>query len=188
MQHTSHLKMSTRRDRQSAPLMLAFRDAHAARDAKTRIDVRNEHGERVIAGRRANGRAPISEAALRKEVARDLETLMNTVALESTEDISGFGNVQRSILNYGLPDIAHMTIDESRVDSLSTKIRAALMTYEPRLVPQTIRATRDQSARLEELKLRFLVFADLRYEPLNVPVEFVADVDIESGGIHIKRL
>ena len=62
--------------------MLAFRDAHAARDAKTKVDVRNEHGERVIAGRRANGRAPISEAALRKEVARDLETLMNTVALE----------------------------------------------------------------------------------------------------------
>ena len=105
--------------------MLAFRDAHAARDAKTKVDMRNEHGERVIAGRRASGRAPISEAALRKEVARDLESLMNTVAFESTEDIAEFGNVQRSILNYGLPDIAHMTIDEARVDSLSAQIRAA---------------------------------------------------------------
>lgn len=168
--------------------MLAFRAAHAARDAKTKVDERNEHGERVIAGRRANGRAPISEAILRREVARDLESLMNTVALESTEDISAFDNVRRSILNYGLPDIAHMTIDESRVDSLSAQIRTILMTYEPRLVPQTIRAARDLTARLDELKLRFLVFADLRSEPLNVPVEFVADVDIESGGIHIKRL
>ena len=111
---------------------------------------------------------------------------MNTVALELTEDISAFDNVRRSILNYGLPDIAHMTIDESRVDSLSAQIRTILMTYEPRLVPQTIRAARDLTARLDELKLRFLVFADLRSEPLNVPVEFVADVDVESGGIHIK--
>ena len=62
--------------------MLAFRVAHAARDAKSKVDLRNEQGERVIAGRRASGRAPISEAILRKEVARDLESLMNTVAFE----------------------------------------------------------------------------------------------------------
>jgi len=53
--------------------MLAFRAAHAARDAKTKVDLRNQHGERIIAGRRAGGRAPVPEAVLRKEVARDLE-------------------------------------------------------------------------------------------------------------------
>ena len=44
------------------------------------------------------------------------------------------------------------------------------------------------SARPEELKLRFVVHADLRCDPLNVPVEFVADVDLDSGGIQINRL
>ena len=29
----------------------------------------------------------------------------------------------------------------------------------------------------EQLKLRFIVNADLRCEPVNVPVEFVADLD-----------
>lgn len=180
--------MSVRKDRQSAPLMFAFRAAHAARDAKIKIDLRNEQGERVIAGRRAGGRAPISEAALRKEVARDLETLMNTVALESTEDLTGLENVRRSVLNYGLPDIARMTLDETRVDGLAAELRSVLMTYEPRLDPRSIQATRDLSVQAEELKLRFVVTADLRCEPLNVPVEFVADVDVESGGIHINRL
>ncbi len=180
--------MSTRKDRQSAPLMFVFRAAHAARDAKTTVDLRNEQGERVIAGRRVGGRAAVSEAILRKEVARDLESLMNTIALESSEDLSGLDSVRRSILNYGLPDIARMTLDESRVDGLSAELRTALMNYEPRLVPASIRATRDMSARAEELKLRFLVTADLRCEPLNVPVEFVADVDVESGGIHVNRL
>jgi len=168
--------------------MLAFRAAHAARDAKIKVDLGKEQGQRVVSGRRASGRTPVSEAVLRKEVSRDLESLMNTIAMESTQDLSGLDNVRRSILNYGLPDITRMTLDETRVDSLSAELRSVLMTYEPRLDPRSIRTSRDLSARTEELKLRFIVTADLRCEPLNVPVEFTADVDVESGGIHINRL
>ena len=168
--------------------MHAFRAANAARDAKTMIDLRTEHGERLIAGRRTSGRTPVSETVLRKEVARDLESLMNTVALESTEDLAGFAQVQNSILNYGFPDIAHRSIDEISVDDLSDEIRAVLTRYEPRLERGSIRAARDMSARADELKLRFVVQADLRCDPLNVPVEFVADVDLDSGGIQINRL
>jgi type VI secretion system protein ImpF len=167
--------------------MYAFREANKARDGKTRIDLR-EQGERVIAGRRVSGRTPVSEADLRKEVAHDLGSLMNTVALESTEDLSGLAQVQRSILNYGFPDIAHRSIDEISVDDLGEEICSVLMRYEPRLDRESIRSARDMSARPEELKLRFLVQADLRCEPLNIPVEFVADVDLDSGGIQVSRL
>jgi type VI secretion system protein ImpF len=182
------MSTSAKKDRLSPPLMLAFRTANAARDAKRKIDLRNEHGERLISGRRVTGRTPISETVLRTEVARDLESLMNTVAFESTEDLAGFPHVQRSILNYGFPDIAHRSIDEISVDDLAGEIRTVLMTYEPRLDRGSIRAVRDTSARVEELKLRFLVHADLQCDPLNIPVEFVADVDLENGGIHINRL
>jgi type VI secretion system protein ImpF len=182
------MSTSTKKDRLSPPLMHAFRAANTARDAKTKIDLRNEHGERLIAGRRVSGRTPVSETMLRKEVARDLESLMNTVAFESTEDLTAFIHVQRSILNYGFPDIAHRSIDEISVDDLSDEICAVLMRYEPRLQRESIRSARDMSARPEELKLRFVVQADLRCDPLNIPVEFVADVDLDSGGIQINRL
>ena len=62
------------------------------------------------------------------------------------------------------------------------------MTFEPRLERGTIRADRDNSVTAEQLKLRFIVQADLHCEPLNVPVEFIADVDLDSGDIHINRL
>jgi type VI secretion system protein ImpF len=182
------MSTSAKKDRLSPPLMLAFRAANVARDAKTKIDLRNEQGERLIAGRRTTGRTPISETMLRREVARDLESLMNTIAFESTEDLAAFPRVQRSILNYGFPDIAHRSIDEISVDDLGAEIRSVLMTYEPRLDRESIRATRDMTARAEELKLRFVVHADLHCNPLNIPVEFVADVDLESGGIQINRL
>jgi type VI secretion system protein ImpF len=168
--------------------MLAFRAAHAARDAKAKIDLRNEYGERLIAGRRASGRTAISEPVLRKEVARDLEALMNTIALESSENLTGFDRVQQSILNYGFPDIAHRSIDEISVDDLASEIRSVLLRYEPRLHKDSIRSTRDMSARSEELKLRFLVRADLRCDPMNIPIEFVADVDLDGGDIQVSRL
>src|SRR5690349_9409620 len=101
-----------RKDRLSPPLMFAFRSAFAARDAKKKTERFDESGERVVTGRRSAGRTPITESQLRREVAVDLEALMNTVALESAEDIEEFDHVRKSILNFGFPDIAHRSIDE----------------------------------------------------------------------------
>ncbi len=168
--------------------MLAFRAAHEARDARKKLNLRDQSGERVIAGRRSTGRYPISETLLRREVSHDLETLLNTIALESTLDMSGRDCVRTSILNYGFPDIANRSIDEVADEELSDALRAALTTYEPRLDRKSIRVRRDTSVGPEQLKLRFIVHTDLKCEPLNVPVEFVAEVDIDSGDIQVNRL
>jgi type VI secretion system protein ImpF len=168
--------------------MYAFRAAHAARDATKKIDLRDEAGERVIAGRRSIARTPISESMLRREVARDLEALMNTIAFESAEDLTGLDQVRKSILNFGLPDITHRTIDEGAVSDVKGEIETALLHFEPRLARDSIRAKRDTSIEPDQLKVRFLVKAELCCEPVNVPVEFVADLEIESGSFQIHRL
>ena len=177
-----------RRDRLSPPLMYAFRSAHAARDATAKIDQRDEAGERIISGRRTAGRSPITEQSLRREVARDLEALMNTVALESSEDLTEFDCVRKSVLNFGLPDIVHRTIDETSADDIKDEIKAALKHFEPRLTPDSVQAVRDKAIDNIELKIRFVVQADLRCEPVNVPVEFIADVDVDGNAIEINRL
>ena len=182
------MAVTSRKDRLSPPLMHAFRSAFAARDAKKKIDLRDESGERIIAGRRSAGRSPITEPQLRREVARDLDALMNTIAFESADDIRDFEYVRKSILNYGLPDIAHRTIEEGSVDDVREEIQQALLNYEPRLVGNSIQASRDMSVKSHELKIRFIVRAELHCEPVNVPVEFVADLDVDVGSIQINRL
>jgi type VI secretion system protein ImpF len=182
------MPLGNRKNRLSPPLMHAFRSAHAERDAQKKLDLRDEAGERLLAGRRLNGRVAITEMTLRREVARELESLMNTIAMESSEDIASFDAVRKSILNYGLPDVAHRTIDEIGVDDIRGEIKSALMRYEPRLLSDTLHVRRDASVDPENLKIRFLVNADLHCEPLNVPVEFIAEVEIESGQIVISRL
>jgi type VI secretion system protein ImpF len=181
--------MSSRRsERLSPPLMHAFRAAHAARDAKKELDLRDEGGDRVIAQRRVTGRSAITESLLRREVARDLADLMNTTNLDSMESLSEHQHVRRSILNYGFPDLAHRTIDEGRIVDISDEITTALIDFEPRLISRSIQSSRDDTVDDAELKIRFVVRADLRCDPVNVAVEFVADVELDSGKIRINRL
>lgn len=170
------------------PLMAAFRDANQVRDAKTKIDERDESGERVIAGRRATGRSVITEAQLQRTVARDLEQLMNTINLDSSLDLDGYALAQTSVINYGFPDVVHRTIDEGSVGDIGYEIQQALSVYETRLIPDSITVRRDTSIDDLELKVRFLVRADLRSDPLNVPVEFVADLDRDTGKISIRKV
>jgi type VI secretion system protein ImpF len=178
----------THKDRLSPPLMHAFRTAHAARDSKTKLDLRDEEGERVIASRRSAKRGAITEPMLRREVAIDLGALMNTIALESTVDLSEHEFVRRSVLNFGLPDIAHRSIDEASVSDITGEIKAALVSHEPRLVAGSITVARDPSVDAKQLKIRFTVRADLFCDPVNVPVEFLADVELDSGKIMINGL
>jgi type VI secretion system protein ImpF len=171
----------------SPPLMHAFRAAREAQDATTRLDLRTEGGERVIAGRRLRPRQAITEQMLRREVARDLDALLNTVAMESTIDMEEAPYVRKSILNFGLPDLASLTIDAVEVKRIPGEIRAALINFEPRLAAASLEIERDLSVDADELKVRFRVRADLTCYPVQVPVEFVADV-IESGKIVVNRL
>lgn len=177
----------SRPSRLSPPLMQVFRTAHEAKDARKTVDQRNEAGERVIAGRRLRARQVITESMLRREVFRDLDALLNTIALDETVDMEHAPHVRKSILNFGLPDIAVHTIDETAVDDIPDEIRTAIINYEPRIAPDSLRVARDKEVDPVELKIRFVIRGELVCHPLHVPVEFVADI-VESGKIVINRL
>jgi type VI secretion system protein ImpF len=166
--------------------MHVFRAAHEAKDARTSVDIRNEAGDRVIASRRLRVRQVITEPVLRREVTRDLDALLNTIALESTVDMRHAEYARKSILNFGLPDVTHRTIDETGVDDIRGEIRTAIINFEPRLAAASIHVERDMSVDPVELKIRFVVRADLTCDPVNVPVEFIADI-VDGGKILINR-
>jgi type VI secretion system protein ImpF len=171
----------------SPPLMHVFRAAHEMADAKKPIDIRNEAGERMLADRRMRPRQVITETVLRREVARDLDALLNAISMEASVDMSGVPHVRRSILNFGLADVSSRTIDGAEIKKIPDEIRTAVINYEPRLAPGSLHIERDKSVDPEELKIRFIVRADLTCHPVHVPVEFVADI-VESGKILVNRL
>jgi type VI secretion system protein ImpF len=178
---------ATRKTPVSPPLMRAFRAAYEAKDATTKIDLRSADGDRILAGRRLRPRQVITEKVLRHEVARDLDALLNTIALESTVEMADAPFARKSILNFGLPDISSLTIDTMEIKRIPEEIRAAVINFEPRLAAASLQIERDLTLDPAELKVRFLVRADLTCYPVQVPVEFVADI-VESGKIVVNRL
>ena len=169
----------SRKDRLSPPLMYAFRSAHAARDATEKLDLRDEAGERDYrrARVRERGRLSPSRAAARGGAGSRIADEYDRARIGRGPDrISN--SVRKSILNFGLPDIAHRTIDEVGVDDIKERdrdgaeeFRTAARARYVSMLPAIPAVDAD------ELKIRFVVQADLRCEPVNVPVEFVADVD-----------
>lgn len=180
----------TKSNRLSAPLMWAFRSAAVMKDSRAGArDMREDAPSPVVAGRKGAAVAAITEPILRREVWRDLEQLLNTVALESTvKEIVEYPHARQSILNFGLPDMSRRSIDEllSNDRAIEREIEAALRTYEPRLLAGSIRVMRDTSIDAASLKVRFIIQADLLCRPVDVPVEFTADVDVSSGRFEVS--
>jgi type VI secretion system protein ImpF len=166
--------------------MFAFREAHRERDARVVPDLRDEQGQRIISGRRAR-KGAVSEGQLREQLALDLNALLNTVNMEAGFDLTEFPKVRESILNYGIPEISNRSIDEHRVADIVDEIRAALILYEPRLLPDTLAVIRDTTVDPHSLNIRFAVSGEMACDPAAVAVEFVADIEIDTGKMRIGK-
>jgi type VI secretion system protein ImpF len=171
--------------------MWVFRSAAEARDAREKPkDKFDGEGQRLVASRGRTA-ASITEPILRREVWRDLDKLLNSVSLESSlPELKAFANARASIINYGLPDIAHRSIDELMANNgaIEQQIATALKTYEPRLVASSIMVKRDDKADMAGLNVRYTINADLSCQPVDIPLEFTADIELGSGKFSIVKL
>jgi type VI secretion system protein ImpF len=191
----------SRQAKLSPPLMFAFRSAGGAvvATASTALPtvadkVVSADVAAVVAApprlpeRRPSIKIAVSEQLMRSEVLKDLAMLVNSIALESTIALDSFPHVRRSILNYGLPDIASRTLEDETVNLIALEFSAALKHFEPRLVPGTIIVERDTTVDAGDLRVRFSVRGDLVCNPVDVPVEFIADVELDSWKIRLERV
>jgi type VI secretion system protein ImpF len=107
---------------------------------------------------------------LERSVARDLECMLNT-RRETLEELSSdFGELRRSLVTYGLPDLTSFSLiaerDRNRIRRILEETIAA---FEPRL--QRVRVALEPP-REHEKGLRFRVDALLRVDPAPAPVTF----------------
>lgn len=169
--------------------MQAFRESFRKRDAAKPMDLRDEVGNRVVAGRRNSQRRMASDQSLRQDLAEDLVSLFNTVNLASSVDLDGLDHVRRSILNYGLDDLSTMTIGSEAVSGVGTGLHDALVAFEPRLVGGSVNVARDtKRSDRHDMKVRFDVKADMHATPVDVPLDFVAELEVDSAKMKISKL
>ncbi len=176
------------KDRLQIPLMFAFRDAHLKRDADKEEDHR-VLGERVVSERSAIRRRGADEALLKRDLAEDLGNLVDTIDLDSAIDLTDRPYVRKSVLNFGLYDLTHVVIDTGAADEVIGNLKRAILQHEPRLSPETLvieAAPIDKHGDVNQ-RIKFKVRAELICKPLDIPIEFVAELDNTSGKVIVSK-
>ena len=131
----------------------------------------------------------LSPLKLRESVRRDLTWLFNTVQLEATDDLDDYQQVQRSTLNYGLPDLAGRTASSIDRAALERLLRRAIWEFEPRLNRNTVkvRIVMDYE-QMSHNAICFLIEGELWAQPLPLRLFLRTEVDLENGEVKVSEL
>ena len=129
----------------------------------------------------------LSVQQLRRFVQRDIAWLFNAPNLQRM--VEGYTEVERSVLNFGLPDLAGFTVSSLDVGALEAAVRTALERYEPRLIRQSIRLRAEVDPdSMSHNTLILHIACELWATP--VPVEMVlrTALDFESGKVSVTEV
>ena len=87
-------------------------------------------------------------AQLRQAVLRDLAWLLNSTRLDAKMDAATFPLARRSVINFGLPALSGETATSIEISDLERGIRQAILDFEPRILPSTLRVEGHRSRRV----------------------------------------
>ena len=126
---------------------------------------------------------------LKKSVLRDLAWLFNCGCLAVTEDLSAYPEVATSVLNYGVEDVAGLSVSSTDIAALQRRIKQSIQNFEPRIIAETLRVTVE--ADREEMSSRALTFTiegQLWAQPLPISLYVSTEMDLETGSTSVKDI
>jgi type VI secretion system protein ImpF len=132
----------------------------------------------------------LSPSKLRESVRRDLAWLFNTTNLMSMRpEIADYPHLPKSVVNFGLPDLAGHTANSIEIPVLERTIREAIWDFEPRLVKNSVKVTilLDEDE-MSHNTMSFTVEAVLWAQPLPLRLFLRSQIDLETGVVAVDEL
>jgi type VI secretion system protein ImpF len=129
----------------------------------------------------------ISASRLRDCVARDISWLLNCVNLGIDDDLAEYPEVARSVVNFGIPDLTGVAVTGIDAKVLQRKIREAILTFEPRLTPNTLRVIVNADLkRMDRQSLTFNIESEMWAQPNPLNLYLKTEVDLETGKFNVS--
>jgi len=131
----------------------------------------------------------ISKAQLRQAVLRDLTWLMNSVQPGLVDPLL-YPRAATSSLNFGLPPLSGSQVSMLHVGALEASIRQAVLDFEPRILPASLRVSAVESVSVLEthnmiqLEIRGLLWA----QPVPLEMLIRTQLDLESGLVVVNEV
>ncbi len=167
--------------------MHVFRAARASGDAR-KGDANYQDGAREVTARSQERRTGTDEGTLRRHLTADLASLMNTINLDAVVPLDDAPYVSKSVINFGFGDMSEMSDSIHAGNQIAQLIRETLIEHEPRLIAETIEINLNREDQETTQRLSFDVSAEMVATPVDVPLDFVAEVDMGAGKIQMTRL
>lgn len=167
--------------------MHVFRAARATGDAR-KEEHHYQDGARALTARSQERRIGTDDATLRRHLTADLASLMNTINLDAVVPLEDAPYVSKSVINFGFGDMSHMSDSIHAGNQIAALIRDTLIAHEPRLIADTIEITLNRAEQDATQRLSFDVSAEMVATPVDIPLDFVAEVDMGAGKIQMTRL
>ena len=132
----------------------------------------------------------LSKARLRAAVLRDLGALMNATRLQASEDLSDWPEVEKSVLNFGLPAFSGATASSIDVDELERALREAILRFEPRILADTLKveAIAQDSVMAWHNVVSCRISGQIWAQPVPLDMLLRTEVDLETGQVSLAEL
>jgi type VI secretion system protein ImpF len=131
----------------------------------------------------------LSPSRLRESVRRDLSWLFNTVNLASTQPLDDYPEVEKSTLNFGLPDLAGRTASSIDKLALERLLRRAVWDFEPRLTRAAVKVKLIVDPdKMSHNAMCFSIEAELWAQPLPLRLFLRTDLDLETGEVSVTEM
>lgn len=128
----------------------------------------------------------ISTRRLREIVKRDLAWLLNTGNLDSVEDLGRYPLVAQSVLNYGISELTGKSVANADVFELERVLRRAIIQYEPRILPKSLRITVKSSGQMAQNALGFEIECDIWSQPSPEHMHLDLQLDLDTGAVGFR--
>ena len=124
----------------------------------------------------------MSQSQFKAAVIRDLGWLLNSVALNVCVDLEKFPEVQRSVLNYGLPDMSGHTSSTVDILSVEKSIRVAIQEFEPRIIRSSLKVkVHSNPDEMSHNSMIFEIAGEVFGQPSPFQVVLKSELDLECG-------
>jgi type VI secretion system protein ImpF len=127
-----------------------------------------------------------TEEALQANVRRELAWLLNTTNLDSAVKLTRYPQVRTSVLNYGVADLAGKAQSRTAVMARASKIREAVIAFEPRLDPD--RLSVEVSSKSErENAVTYTITGDIAAAVQSIRVQYLTDIEVDTGAANVRE-
>ena len=131
----------------------------------------------------------MSKKRMREAVLRDLAWLFNTTRLDPHMDPGKFPYARKSVINFGLPALAGQTSSSLEVTDLERAVRQAILDFEPRILPATLRVRALEVGNFENHNVIGVeISGQLWSQPIPIDLLVRTEIDLETGQVEVADL